>query len=315
MFLSCGDSLFDMFIQAAENDPLRVAVDGVAGGSPMNVAVGLARLGHDCGYFTKLSNDVFGTRLQQFLSNNSVDTSLSIPTDLKTTLAFVDKQSDGSANYSFYISGTADISITEAELPNTLPDSVRVLHFGSYSTAVGEVSKTLRTLANREQNSRLISYDPNLRLMIEPDLDVWRDSFKAFAPTANLIKASDEDINALVGTATGTAAEEQFVADCFNHKADIVYVTRGAEGASVYTPDGKSASAKSKPVKVVDTVGAGDTFQAAALHWLAAENHISADGSIRGAIDIESSLQFALDAAAITCSRFGADLPTLADLS
>ncbi len=314
MFLSCGDSLFDMFIQAAENDPLRVVVDGVAGGSPMNVAVGLSRLGHECAYFTKLSGDVFGTRLQQFLTINSVDTSLCIPTELKTTLAFVDKQADGSANYSFYIDGTADTSMTEDELPASLPDTIRVLHFGSYSTAVGVASDTLKALAKREQDNRLISYDPNLRLMIEPDLDIWRSSFTSFAQAANLIKASDEDIDALVGTATGAKAEELFVADCFNHGAEIVYVTRGAEGASVYTPDGKSASGKSKPVKVMDTVGAGDTFQAATLHWLATEKHINASGNIQGSVDIEASLQFALDAAAVTCSRFGADLPTLADL-
>jgi len=112
----------------------------------------------------------------------------------------------------------------------------------------------------------------------------------------------------------GKNAEDNFVADCFSHGASIVYVTRGSEGAGVYTPDGSKFNAVSKPVKVKDTVGAGDTFQAAVLHWMAAENHIGDDGKLTGQVDAEASLNFALHAAAVTCGRFGADLPTLEDL-
>ena len=310
MFLSCGDSLYDMFLENLQPN-LQVQVNGITGGSPMNVAVGLARLGHTTGYFTKLSSDIFGEGLTQFLHNNSVDTSLSLATDRNTTLAFINKQPDGSARYSFYTEGTADLSITQSELPDKLPEAHKVLHFGSYSTAAGVTSETLMALAHRESNTRFISYDPNLRLAIEPDLDRWRECFKKFASSATLIKASDEDIEGLVGA----NAEERFVADCFSHGAQIVYITRGGEGAGVYTPDGKSTNAKSAPAKVVDTVGAGDTFQAAVLHWMSTENHIGANGELTGSVDIQASLEFALRAAAITCSRFGADLPSLADLS
>jgi len=310
MFLSCGDSLYDMFLENLQPN-LQVQVNGITGGSPMNVAVGLSRLGHRTGYFTKLSSDIFGQGLSRFLQDNSVDTKLCLPTDRNTTLAFVNKQSDGSANYSFYTEGTADVSIKEDELPANIPDQYKVLHFGSYSTAVGDGSEALKALAKRESTKCFISYDPNLRLAIEPDLDRWRECFKAFATSATLIKASDEDIEGLVGA----NAEERFVADCFNHGARIVYITRGAEGAGVYTPDGKHANAKSAPVEVVDTVGAGDTFQAAILHWMASNTHITANGDLGGTVDIQASLEFALRAAAVTCSRFGADLPTLADLS
>jgi len=310
MFLSCGDSLYDMFLAHDREQSLQVNVEGVAGGSPMNVAVGLSRLGHNSAYFTKLSSDVFGQGLTQFLQGNSVDTSLCLPTDRNTTLAFINKQPDGSAEYSFYTNGTADVSINESELPAQLPDNINVLHFGSYSTAVGDTADTLKALARREKSARFISYDPNLRLAIEPDIDIWRSSFKDFASCATLIKASDEDIEALAGD----NKEEQFVADCFDHGARIVYITRGAEGASVYTPDGSKFTAASSEVEVKDTVGAGDTFQAAVLHWMAAESHITGDGKLTGRVDAEASLKFALDAAAVTCSRFGADLPTLAEL-
>lgn len=307
MFLSCGDSLYDMFLEPDSTDNLRVVVNGVTGGSPMNVALGLSRMGHSSAYFTKLSNDVFGQGLSQFLKDNSVDTTLCLPTELNTTLAFIIKQADGSANYSFYIDGTADVSVDVSELPAQLPDAIRVLHFGSYSTAVGDVADTLKALANREHKNRFISYDPNLRLAIEPDLDIWRASFKTFASTATLIKASDEDIEGLFGKNN----EEKFVTECFDHGASVVYITRGAEGASVYTSDSKQVTAKSQPVEVKDTVGAGDTFQASILHWMAANNHIADDGSFSGTVDAKASLEFALKAAAVTCSRFGADLPTL----
>lgn len=342
MFLSCGDSLYDMFVGAGGtegqpenlNDNTRIAIAGVVGGSPMNVALGLSRFGHSSSYLTKLSTDIFGQRIGRFLDNNAIDRSLSVPTDYNTTLAMVELGDDGAANYAFYINNTADVSLQKDELPSALPASIRALHFGSYSTAVDPVAGSLQMLAARESESRIISYDPNLRLSIEPNVDVWRESFAKFAKAANLIKASDEDIEALYGK----GKEDAFVADCFSHNAELVYITRGPDGASAFTADGQSAVANGLAVNVVDTVGAGDTFQAAILHWLASNNHIdtvAGEGSrvevgnnvsvgnnvrigtpptLKGAVDLEASLAFAIKAAAITCTRQGADLPTLTDL-
>jgi len=324
VFLSCGDSLFDMFVASGDNsdaksgaksvddqnDNTRVSVEGVVGGSPMNVALGMARLGHSSRYLTKLSGDLFGKRIAEFLDNNAVDRSLSVPTDLNTTLAMVETDADGSALYVFYIENTADVALAADELPAILPDDVRVLHFGSYSTAVQPVAGSLQHLAARESTTRLISYDPNLRLSIEPDVDVWRASFKKFAASANLVKASDEDIESLYGK----GCEDKFVADCFAHGAQLVYITRGPEGGSAFSSNGDNAVADGVSVQVVDTVGAGDTFQAAILHWLAAKNHIGDGASIEGSVDLQGSLAFATKAAAITCSRRGADLPFISDL-
>lgn len=317
MFLSCGDSLFDMFVAeqtgAAESsaDDTRISVSGVVGGSPMNVALGLSRMGHGSSYLTKLSGDLFGQRIARFLDNNNIDRTLSAPTDLNTTLAMVETQADGSAQYVFYIDNSADVSLTTAELPANLPPSIRALHFGSYSTAVEPVATALQSLAKREAGNRVISYDPNLRMSIEPDVERWRASFAQFCSSANFIKASDEDIESLFGK----GQEEKFVADCFSHGAQLVYITRGPDGGSAFDQEGASAHAAGVDVKVVDTVGAGDTFQAAVLHWLASENHIGSSASIEGRVDLQQSLEFAARAAAITCTRRGADLPTLADLA
>ncbi len=312
MFLSCGDSLFDMFVAAGDNaaDNTRVAIEGVVGGSPMNVALGLSRLGHSSGYLTKLSGDLFGQRIAQYLDNNGVDHALSVPTDLNSTLAMVETAADGSARYVFYIDNTADVALTIEELPKELPAAVRGIHFASYSTAVEPVAGSLQHLASRESATRIISYDPNLRLSIQPDVDVWKASFKSFSTSANLIKASDEDIESLYGK----DKEENFVADCFSAGAQLVYITRGPNGSSAFNSDGKSVTAEGVSVDVVDTVGAGDTFQAAILHWLADNNHLGSSANIEGEVDLSASLAFATKAAAITCTRRGADLPRLSDI-
>lgn len=315
VFLSCGDALYDLFAGSAEDSvqsasPSYIQLSGDVGGSPVNVAVGLARLGHQAGYFTKLSSDAFGQRMRGYLSRNDVDTSLCIDTALHTTLAIVEKQADGSAQYAFYIDNTADVSLTEAELPSALPESIEVVHFGSYSTAVDPVSSSLIKLARREKSKRFISYDPNLRLSIEPDLDKWRSVFTAFSSAASFIKASDEDIDSLYGA----NKHEQFVSDCFSNGAGLVCMTRGPDGASGYLPDGEVCDLPGVKVDVVDTVGAGDTFQATMLHWLATEGHIGEGGSVQGRVDLKASMSLAMRAAGITCTRAGADLPRLHEL-
>lgn len=312
MFLSCGDALFDLFASEKSTDSVgAISLAGAVCGSPMNVALGLARLGHHSRYITRLSSDLFGERIREYLAENNVDTSLSIDTDLHTTLAIVQKQSDGSADYAFYINNTADVSMTNEDIPQSLPDDLRVLHFGSYSTAVDPTASTLMSLAKRQSASHVISYDPNLRPSIEPDTARWQEVFNVFGRTANLIKASDEDIETLLGK----NSEERFVADCFSMGAQLVFITRGPNGASGFKPDGSSVHVPGASVSVVDTVGAGDTFQTTLLHWLAAEGHITEAADIQGEVDLDASMKLAIRAAGITCTRRGADLPTLADLS
>lgn len=313
MFLCCGDALYDLFMgEPEDNDDVKSAVTlaGNVGGSPINVATGLARLGHQSRYFTQLSSDLFGQRMRRYLDHNKVDCSLSLDTDLNTTLAIVETNDDGSANYVFYTDNTADVSITASDLPAGLPDDLRVLHFGSYSTAVEPTGSSLLALSQRETKSRIISYDPNLRPTIEPDVDKWREVFAALAATANVIKASDEDIEILLGK----NKEEQFVADCFACGAELVFITRGPDGASGFKPDGQAVQVPGVTVSVVDTVGAGDTFQAATLHWLQEEGHLAQGASLQGDVDLEASMGFAIKAAALTCTRSGADLPYLFEL-
>ena len=165
-------------------------------------------------------------------------------------------------------------------------------------------------LASRECESRLISYDPNLRPTIEPDIEKWQSVFTGFAKSAAVIKASDEDISTLLGK----NREDQFVADCFSHGAQLVFITRGPDGASGFSASGEVANVAGVSVDVVDTVGAGDTFQASILHWLNAENHIAEGAQLTGTVDLHACMTFAVKAAGVTCTRSGADLPTLAEV-
>jgi len=249
--------------------------------------------------------------MRHYLASNEINTDIALQTDLNTTLAIVETNEDGAARYVFYTDNTADVSIAESELPTSLPDDIRIVHFGSYSTAAEPTASSLAKLAAREKASRFISYDPNLRPTIEPDIEKWRTSFAQYASSASLIKASDEDIEILLGK----KREDQFIADCFAHGAKLVFITRGADGASGFSADGSIAHCPGISVDVVDTVGAGDTFQAATLHWLVENAHIDDANSLVGAVDLSASMRFAIRAAAITCTRSGADLPRLSELT
>jgi len=304
MFVSCGDALFDLFA-LPQTTTGTIAIEGHVGGSPLNVAIGLARLGNPTGYLAKNSTDVFGQRIAGFLKENAVSTDFLIPSPRNSTLAIVGMRGDGSAEYGFYTSETADRSMTKAELPATLPRAVECLHVGSYSTATEPTASSLLALVRREQGQRFISYDPNIRTSIEPDLDLWRHQVREFSSTAHFVKASDEDLKALY---PGKPVEN-FAADCIARGADLVFVTRGPEGALGFSADGRSTAAPGVPVEVVDTVGAGDTFQAAGLHWLSAAGFLASRRAREA--DLDALMDFAIAAAAVTCSRRGADLPRL----
>lgn len=324
MFLCCGDALFDMFVQlpSVENDDDdkhrttqddSVTLTGGMGGSPLNVAVGLARLGHESHYFTQFSNDIFGQQLRLTLAKNQVDLSLSVSADANTTLAVVATNSDGSARYSFYCEQTADVSIGIESLPTELPASIGMLHFGSYTTVKEPTASSLQTLARRESAQRIISYDPNLRLQIEPDINLWLGALNAFCACANVVKASNEDIDSLFGP----GKEEAFVEFCLHRGVQLVFITRGHNGASGYDAFGSVVHRRGVPVEVVDTVGAGDTFQAAVLHWLVQGGHVNTEARNRlnEKLDLGACVDFAIRAAAVTVSRRGANLPRLAEIA
>ncbi len=320
MYLSCGDSLIDFFATSpVASDVLRrstenfgLQLNGHVGGSPLNVACGLSALGNSVRYLGKLSSDPFGEHIKAFLHAHQVDSSLCPVSDVNTTLAVIQRNSDGSANYAFYARETADLSLTIDELPLPLSESVRFLHVGSYATVAGSTADALASLVEQTASSCVISYDPNIRTGIEPDLDRWRACVTRFSAAADMIKVSDEDIAALYGA--GDVAIENFVADAMTSGVGFVVVTRGQMGVTGFLNSGQHLHQPAEPVDVIDTVGAGDSFQAALLHWLGEHHCVNRSKLDISTIDLAACLSFARRAAAFTCMHQGAVMPKLADL-
>jgi fructokinase len=307
MFLVCGEALFDLFAEASSGDGLRF--DGRIGGSPFNVAIGLARLGRQSALFTGLSTDFLGQRLAAALAADGVVTGFLLRKDVPTTLSLVGLAADGTPSYAFYGRGAADRSVEVAEIPPMTPE-IGVIHFGSYSLVVIPTADAFAALATREARRRLITLDPNVRLNVEPDLEVWRARVQAMAAHADLIKVSGEDLEAMYPGRSVEANAERWLAAGVR----LVVVTRGAEGALGFTGRDRVIAAGER-VQVVDTVGAGDAFQAALLCALDELGLASRAGleSLDEAT-LGRCLSFAGCAAAITCSRRGADLPRRREL-
>lgn len=302
MFLICGEALFDVFVTGSAGDALRL--EAHPGGSPFNVAIGLARLGQPVAFLGGISPDLLGERLVAKLRAEGIDTTCLQRPAAPTTLGLVGLGDDGVPAYAFYGAGAADRRLSAEALPAPSP-AIRAIHLGSYATVVEPTAGALETLVRRERQRCLIAYDPNVRLNVEPDLATWHARVDTLAGLAHLIKISDEDVRLLYGELPPEVLAARWLAG----GAKLVVITRGAAGASAWNARG-CAETPGVPVALVDTVGAGDTFQAAMLAWLA-EHACLAPAALAelAPAQLASLLAFAARAAAITCSRRGADLP------
>lgn len=306
MYLVCGEALFDFFSEDdAGGRASQVNFQAIAGGSPFNVAVGLRRLGVDAALFAGLSTDYLGRRLRQVLRDEGVNPDYLLDVPAPTTLAMVALGADGVPQYSFRGEGCADRQLHLADLPE-LDSRVRGLHVGSFSLVVQPVADTLLVLVRRERGRRLISLDPNVRLNPAPDLEQWRQRIETLAALADLIKVSDEDLHLLYPDREPRDVIEGWL----RHHCQLVFLTRGAEGATVFSRAHGHWSAPAVPIKMADTVGAGDTFQAALIAWLTERQLDSLEAVARLSREqIEQMLRFAIHAAALTCGKTGPDLP------
>ena len=306
MYLVCGEALFDFF---SEDDPSgqasKLNYKAIAGGSPFNVAVGLRRLGIEAALFGGVSTDFLGQRLLQVLRDEGVNPQFLVEFAAPTTLAMVAVGADGSPQYSFRGEGCADRQLTRAHLP-TLGDEVRGLHVGSFSLVVQPIGDTLLALVQRESGKRLISLDPNVRLNPQPDIQLWRERVAELVKYADLIKVSDEDLHLLYPDQSPESVLEGWL----QHRCQLVFLTRGGNGASVFSRQHGHWSQPAVKVVMADTVGAGDTFQAALIAWLTEQQLDSVEGLQQLArAQIDAMLGFAIRAAAMTCGKTGPDLP------
>jgi fructokinase len=308
MFLVCGEALFDVFVGGESNRALHL--EAHPGGSPFNVAIGLARLAQPVSFLGGVARDMLGDRLVGVLAAEGVGTGMVSRFDAPTTLGMVELSADGVPRYAFYGNGAADRLLTREHLPALAP-TVRAIHLGSYATVVEPVAGALEALVRRERNTRLIAYDPNVRLNVEPSLARWRDKVETLAGLAHLVKISDEDAHLLYAGDDDDTLARRWLA----RGAAVVVMTRGGKGASAWNAGGR-VDVAAPPITVADTVGAGDTFQAAMLAWLAENAALESDALAALPSDaLQALLRFAARAAAITCSRRGADLPRRTEIA
>lgn len=309
MFLVCGEALFDMFLES-EAGPAAATYAARAGGSPFNVAIGLCRLGQPAGLLTGISTDMLGERLAKVLDDEGVSRKYAIETDRPTTISLVGLDTHGVPAYQFYDEQSAGTGVEVADLPE-LGDEVTGLHFGSYSLAAPPVADAFAALATKHRHG-FISVDPNVRPNVEPDMAVWRARLDKLFPLADLVKISAEDLEMLwPGRSADSLAE-----DVLRRGVKFVVVTDGGGAARGWTASGLHASATPPKVVVIDTVGAGDTFQASLIARL--HRHPDGPAAAVDALDADglaAILGYAARAAAITCSRRGADLPRASELT
>ena len=302
MILCAGEALIDMLPRTSTEGERAFAP--YAGGAVFNTAIALGRLGTPVGFFSGLSTDMLGEVLTETLAASHVDTTLAARSARPTTVAFV-KLVNGQATYAFYDENTAGRLLSEADIP-TLPDAVTCVFVGGISLIHDPAASTYATLQSRASGAgRVTMIDPNIRPGSIPERGTYTRRIAAMMAVADIVKLSDEDLHWLAGAGDLTALARGLIAK----GAKLVLITEGARGARAVTAT-QDRFVAATPVKVADTVGAGDTFNAgalAALHTAGALTR-AAVASLPDAT-LDAALSLGTRAAAVTVSRPGANPP------
>jgi fructokinase len=301
MILCCGEALIDMLPR--RSDAGEPAFAPYAGGAVFNTAIALGRLGVPVEFFSGLSTDLFGQQIASVLAESKAGTRYAHFSARPTTLAFVDLK-DGHATYVFYDEGTAGRMLSPEDLPDLAGD-IDALLFGAISLIPEPCGSTYEALMAREHAKRVTMLDPNIRPGFIPDRARHTERIRRMMAMADIVKLSDEDL-AWFGEA---GSPEDVIRGWLERGPKLIVLTRGGKGAIGYTRN-DAVTVMPRQVEVVDTVGAGDTFNAgilASLHEQGLLTKATLDNLPRDAI--EKALDLGARAAAVTVSRAGANPP------
>jgi fructokinase len=303
VFAVIGEALIDM----VQPEP-GLMFEAQPGGGPLNIAIGLRRLGHETAFLGRLSTRALGDLVRAHVEGNGLALDTSVSTDSQTTLAFAALDEQGKASYDFYVQDTADWGWTDDEL-SVLPTGCRAVHTGSLAGFLRPGADAILRLweRRRSEGRLLLSFDPNVR----PDLvGPRRDAVarvERLVAASHVVKASDDDVAWLY--------PERSAEDVLRRWAtlgpELVVVTMGSSGCVGLRPSGSPLRASGVTVDVADTIGAGDAFASGLLSGLADSGGL-APGGVAGLDDVEvrSVLERAVLVSALTCRRSGADPPT-----
>ena len=308
MIVCCGEALIDMIPMSTECGEGFIPLSG---GSVLNTAVALGRLRVETGMVTGLSSDIFGRQLSQTLEDSHVNTAHVITSNRPTTLAFV-QLNDGQASYSFFDENSAGRMLEPKDMPY-LPDEVSTLFFGGISLACEPGAKAYLALLEREARDRAVMLDPNIRQSFIEDEQIYRERLNSMMQLADIVKLSDEDLDWIAPK--GFSIKEK-IGWVLEKGPALVVLTQGEKGATGYLANGGKAKVSAERVKTVDTVGAGDTFNAGLLAKLSDIGMLQK--SKLKALTEASLIQvlaFGTKVAAVTVGRAGANSPWADELS
>ncbi|WP_395447653.1 carbohydrate kinase [Aminobacter sp. UC22_36] len=307
MILCCGEALIDMLPRLSPaGEP---AFAPYAGGAIFNSAIALGRLGVPTEFFSGLSSDLFGQQIREVLAASNVGSLYADLSSRPTTLAFV-RLDNGHATYTFYDENTAGRMLTEADLP-VLGNDIDAMLFGAISLIPEPCGSAYEALMKREHENRVTMLDPNIRPGFIQDRQAHLERMHRMIGMADIVKLSDEDL-AWFGE-TGDHAD--IAASWLDKGPKLVIVTKGSKGATAYSSR-HTVSVTPEKVTVVDTVGAGDTFNAGLLASLH-DQHVLTKSAISELSEsaIETALSLGARAAAVTVSRAGANPPWRRELA
>jgi fructokinase len=300
----CGEALIDLCPADDTPDTFSSTWEALSAGGPMNTAVALGRLGADVHFLGRLSRDSFGAQLRGHIQKSNVALDLTTESSQSTSIAVVSLDAAGVASYTFHFGGTANFDWQPEDLPVLHADDW--LHIASLACVVRPGSEVLLDWSKTCRAG--MSYDVNVRPTVITDPKVYWEEVRPWLQVVGqhhgVVKASDADVGFLA-QADGDGAEPVHVLAGWveQYGLRLGVLTLGAGGALAVDSNGRRTTAPGVPTKVVDTVGAGDTFMAGFL-----------DGYIGRRQDVKASLARGAAAASIVCSRRGADPPTVPEL-
>ncbi|HET9658075.1 MAG TPA: carbohydrate kinase [Kineosporiaceae bacterium] len=275
------------------------------GGSPANVALGLARLGRTADLLTRIGNDPRGRAVRAHLECSGVRLVPGSVTDEPTSTATAHLDPAGVASYDFHL---------DWRLPDSqVHESACCVHTGSIAAFLPPGGDAVLALVEKVADRATVSYDPNVRPTLMGDPASARQRVETFVRCADVVKVSDEDLAWLAPGEDPVAVAQSWLAS----GPAIVVVTRGGRGAVGLCAAGR-LDVPAPAITVVDTLGAGDSFMAGLLDHLTALDLLGpqrlADLRAISLPDLDGMLRHAVRIAAITCTRAGANPPTRAEL-
>jgi fructokinase len=307
VFAVVGEALLDM-VQPAPGGPYTA----IPGGGPLNIAVGLQRLGCPTQLLARFSTGALGSLVREHAERNELGLEHSVWTDDLTTLAFASLDPLGRASYDFYVEGTADWGWKPADLA-TLPSAARAAHAGSIAAFLPPAADVIATAWERERSAgRLaLSFDPNVRPALVGERGAAVERAERFVRASHVVKASDEDLAWLYPDAEPIDALQRWA----SLGPALAVMTSGPEGCRAVLSSGVSIAMPGRRVEVVDTIGAGDSFTSGLLSGIADSGFLHPTRLADIDADaVRRVLDRAVIVSAMTCQRVGADPPTRADL-